>query len=240
MPKSSSLTVPSGGDEDVLRLDVAVDDEVAMRVRDAGADLLEERNAFAHREPAVGAVPIDGHAVHVLHHEVEQVVGGRARIQQSRDVGMLEPREQLPLAQEPISQGQERRRQNLHRHPLGKRAVVALGKIDGAGTAGAEEPHQAIRPDEAPGQLRCVRKMGKGGQELPWTLVRFQERSHLGRGGGVPLPQVRQKRVTTVPRTVDGLLEEIGDFRPRHGRHRVDPSRLLTVRPNPAGATAVH
>ena len=95
-PEIQQLDRPIGGDEDVLRLDVAVDDEVAMRVRDAGADLLEECDAFAHREPAVGAVPIDGQSIDVLHHEVEQLVGSRAGIQQPRDVGVLEPARAVP------------------------------------------------------------------------------------------------------------------------------------------------
>ena len=36
MPKSSSFTVAVGGDEDVRRLEVAMDDEVRVRVADRG------------------------------------------------------------------------------------------------------------------------------------------------------------------------------------------------------------
>ena len=42
MPKSSSLGSPVGGDQDVGRLEVAVDDQVLVRVLDGRADAPEE------------------------------------------------------------------------------------------------------------------------------------------------------------------------------------------------------
>jgi hypothetical protein len=47
-----------------------VDDQIAMRVGNAGAHLQEQRDTLAYREATLGAIPIDGHALHVLHHEV--------------------------------------------------------------------------------------------------------------------------------------------------------------------------
>ena len=184
--------------------------------------------------------PIDGQSIDVLHHEVEQLVGSRAGIQQPRDVGVLEPREQFPLAQEPVSQRQEPRGQELHRHALGKRAVVALGQIDSTRAAGAEQSQQTIRTDDAPCQFRYFRQVGKGGQELPWTFVRFEQRGHLGGGAGVAALQVRQERVPVDLRAFQYLLEQVRDSRPRHGRHRISPSSMLAVWPIPVGATTVH
>ena len=50
MPKSRTLTLPVSRDQDVLGLDVAVDDQVLMRVRDGGTHLNEEPQAIVQRE----------------------------------------------------------------------------------------------------------------------------------------------------------------------------------------------
>ena len=98
-----------------------------MGVRDACTHLQEQPHALGYRKPALGAIAIDGHAFHVLHHEVEQVICCRARVQQSRDVRVLEPGKQFPLAHEPIAQGKKGNRQQLDGHLLGKGAVAAFG-----------------------------------------------------------------------------------------------------------------
>ena len=103
------LCRPVRSDEDVLRLDVAVDDEPLVGVRDAVTDLQKERETIVEREIALRAVPIDRHAVDVLHHEIGPTLGGRAAVEQPRDVGVLQPGEKLPLAMESFARVSERR-----------------------------------------------------------------------------------------------------------------------------------
>jgi hypothetical protein len=74
------LRRPVGGDEDVRRLDVAVDDEVTVRVRDAAADGEEQFEPRRGREVARGAVVVDAHALDVLHGEERLAVGRDAAV----------------------------------------------------------------------------------------------------------------------------------------------------------------
>ena len=91
-----------GGDERVRRLEIAMDDEVLVRVLDAVADRGEEREALPHVEGPGVAVGGDRLAGDVLHCEVGPAVAGGAAVEEPRDVGVLEPREDLPLAQEAL------------------------------------------------------------------------------------------------------------------------------------------
>ena len=68
-----------------------------MRIRDRGADLAKELKPLIHREVATIAILINRFARDILHDEIRKTVFGRARIKQSRDMRMVEVRENLPL-----------------------------------------------------------------------------------------------------------------------------------------------
>ena len=57
MPKSSSRTLPLAVDEDIARLEIAVDNQVAMRVADGVADLQHQDQSSGERQAAGPAVP---------------------------------------------------------------------------------------------------------------------------------------------------------------------------------------
>ena len=97
MPKSSSFTRPSGVDEDVAGLEVAVDDQTLMRVTHRAADVAKELQPLTHPVAALLAIAVERLAVDELHHEVRQPVVGRAAVDEPRDVGVLEAREDLAL-----------------------------------------------------------------------------------------------------------------------------------------------
>jgi hypothetical protein len=88
-------------DEDVRRLDVAMDDALLVRVLDGVADLDEQIQPLLWSRLVLVAVIRDAHAAHQFHHEVRPARVGRARIQHARDVRMIHHRQRLPLRLEP-------------------------------------------------------------------------------------------------------------------------------------------
>ena len=72
-------------DEDIGRLDVAMNHQVAMRVLHRGANLHEQLEPFAHEQGAGVAIGIDGLAVDMLHHQIGRAVVEIAAVDQTRD-----------------------------------------------------------------------------------------------------------------------------------------------------------
>ena len=135
-------------DEDVRRLEVAVDDEAGVGVRYRVADPLEEGEARLDAERPRVAVRRDRLALDDLHREVRPAVVGEAAVEEPGDAGVREAGEDLPLLLEPPHDG-------LRVHPpldelegdgLLVRAVVPLGEVDDAHPAAAEFAHDAVRP----------------------------------------------------------------------------------------------
>ena len=83
------------GHQNVGRLQVAMHDEILMRVMHRGAHHLEQLQARGHLQMVGVAVDVDGDAVDVFHDDVGRAVGQRAAVQQVRDVRMIELRENL-------------------------------------------------------------------------------------------------------------------------------------------------
>jgi hypothetical protein len=92
----------AGVDEDVLRLEVAVDDTARVRVAEGRRDATRDPHGLVHRELllALDAIP-EGLALHERHHIEEEARRG-PRIEEREEVGMLEVRGDLDLAQEPL------------------------------------------------------------------------------------------------------------------------------------------
>ena len=86
--------------EDVRRLEIAVHDQVLMRVLHGVAHLEEQAQALLDRQPLLLAPRGDLHAGDVLENNVGRAVISGAAVEQSRDVGVLQVRENLPLATE--------------------------------------------------------------------------------------------------------------------------------------------
>ena len=101
------------------------------------------------RQPGPFAIVGDRHPVDLLEDEVGTAVLAAPAVEQAGDAGMVEAGEDLPLAQEA---GVDRARVDagedaLERHPLLELAVGALGEIDLAHAAAAEQSQQSIATD---------------------------------------------------------------------------------------------
>ncbi len=147
-------------DEHVRRLQVAVDDQVRVRVRD-GREHVEQQpqpRVDAQRSPI--AIFVEALAVDVFQHE-ERLAGRRdARIDEMRDVRMREPREDAAFAPEArfARAADERRVQEFHRGAAFEAAVAAFREPDRAHAALADERHEPVRADDGAGHRERWRR----------------------------------------------------------------------------------
>ncbi len=142
------LHLAAVGDQDVAGLDVAMHDQAAVRVAHRVAHGQEEAQARRDVEPRLVAVAIDRRALDVFHDEVWQAVGGRAAVEQPRDVRMFQPCQDLALGPElPHALRIEQAAHHLDGDLLQELVVVAFGEVDGAHAAFAEHAHQAVRTE---------------------------------------------------------------------------------------------
>ncbi len=91
-----------GGHENVRWFDVAMNDEMLMRVRDGRADLSKEYEPRLDRQPARPAVLVDRQAVDVLEHEVRNPFVGGPTVEQARDIRVIEAGEDLSFVTEAL------------------------------------------------------------------------------------------------------------------------------------------
>ena len=107
-PKSITLgtgLVVVPGDQDVRRLEVAVDDALLVGVLDGLADGDEQLEPLPQRQLALVAVAGDRDALDQLHHEERAAVVGGAGVEHPGDVRVVHQRQRLPLGLEPGEDG---------------------------------------------------------------------------------------------------------------------------------------
>jgi hypothetical protein len=93
MLKSSSLTCPLAVDQDVRRLQIAMNDQVGVRVRHRRLHVEKQPDPLFDAEAFFVAIAVDVTAVDVLEHQVGLAGRRHAGVDQPRDVRMSEPRE---------------------------------------------------------------------------------------------------------------------------------------------------
>ena len=123
--------------------------------------------------------------------------------------------------QEVIAYGHEAGCQQLDRHALGERAVVAFGQINSAGAASAEQREEPVRPDRPPGQIVRLGRPREVGQELAWAIVRLEQGGDLGGEPRLADPEHGQERLALCGRALDRLLEEVRDSCPSDRCQRI-------------------
>jgi len=122
------------GEDEVFRLDVAVDDLAAVRVRERRGGLSRVSDGIDHRK--FSPLPPDGEqvaAVDVFHDEIVNLVALRARLVHGHDVGVVELGSGAGLAQKELQIGRvvnPRRREKLDGNQAVERQVSA--QIDDA------------------------------------------------------------------------------------------------------------
>ena len=89
--------------QDVRRLEVAMNDELAVCVGNRLADFQEECQLATEIE--LGGVDIDGQAFDVFHRQIWLAVAGVTHVQKARDARMAEGRQNLALPKEAIDEG---------------------------------------------------------------------------------------------------------------------------------------
>ena len=135
-------------DEDVGRLDVAVDDPLLMRVLHAFADVHEQDEASFDGEAVLVAVIGDRNAGDVLHREVRTPFRCRAGVVDTGDVGMVHQRQRLALGVEAGEDfpGVHAPLDQLERHRPAHRALL-LGLVDDAHATFADLAQDPVWPD---------------------------------------------------------------------------------------------
>ena len=139
----SVLLLP-GSDEDVRRLDVAVDEPETVRGIERGGDLSEQAQRPLVVDP-LGRVEqrTEVIALHVLHCEVQGAVDLAGGVDRD-DIGVLEARGELRLEEKPAAEAivvRELGREHLQCHLAAQMDV--LREVDRAHRAATDEPFDA-------------------------------------------------------------------------------------------------
>ncbi len=214
-------------DQDVVGLQVAVDDEVLVRVLDGGAHFHEQGEAIPRIEAPLVAIQRDRASIDVLHHQVGLTLRGRAAVEDGRDVRVLQERQDLTLLAKPplgVLRGGAAAHQ-LQSDRLLERVVVTDRPIDGAHPPGGDYVEHAVGTDAGPGGALCrLRESGRQGsglrEESSRFLVRRQERLDFAPQLGVGLARFIEKRGAPCGRADHRVLEHFSDAQPARSCQR--------------------
>ncbi len=188
-PEIEELRGPVPGDEDVGRLEVAVDDQRPMGGFHRLAHGQEKLEAVVDREALLVAIPVDRAALDVFHDDVGETVLGGPAVEQPGDVGVLQAGQDPPLGLESPQQtvAVAPQRKDLDRDRLIETAVGALGSVDRPHPAHGDPLLQAIRADPA---------AGRAGRLARWIRLagRLQKVLYRLSGGTIGQPAARLVR----------------------------------------------
>jgi hypothetical protein len=157
------------GDEDVLRLDVAVQHLGLVRRRERTRDLHADAQDVGHRQRALARQPVAQRAaLEVVHRDVRPAAAGHPGVEDGDDVRMPgEPPGDLALALEPAHRVAVHRldRQHLQRHD----AVEALlvGAVDDAESAFPRPLQNAVAGDLVDHAVPSWSFGARGGGDVP-------------------------------------------------------------------------
>ena len=134
------LHLAIGRHQDVRGLQIAMNDQAAVRRVGGVAARSKEPKPILQRHVASAAVIGDRLSFHSLHHEVRPPVRGLATVEKPRDAGVLQARQDSPLARETAQNlnGVHAALDELHRDFLFKPSVGSLAEIDLAHSPAAE------------------------------------------------------------------------------------------------------
>ena len=164
-----------GCDDDVARLDVAVNDKVLVRVLNGIAHAKKQRQALLQAKPLLFAVVQNWRPFNILHRQERQPILRFSAIQKASDVRMIQIGEYLPLGAEPPDQFRARkaRAENLDGDFLFELIISALGQEHLTHATDADSIEDAVGADSrrqrfAVRRLRLSAKIDCGFADYPF------------------------------------------------------------------------
>ena len=187
-------------DEQVVGLEVAVYDQLAVCMRDGGTDLQHQPQTLPTIQLLPGRVVDEVGALHPLHHKIRPAAIGDSGVVEPGDVRMLQQGPDLALLGHALGQSRTARQmRQLQRHLPLENAVDSFGEPDRAHATAADLSYQTVWAQTVagcrgghviryPGQRRY--QAGGNGfgsmprqhlpQRLQQRLLRRRQRTHPG------------------------------------------------------------
>jgi hypothetical protein len=213
-------------------------------VLDRAGDAEQQQQLLAQGRLTPRAPAVQGLAVDVFHHAIQQAVRGGAAVQQPDHVRVAQPRQHLPLGLEALAKVSTRQAgfEDLDgdRLPV---VIDAHGPVDVPHAAARHVLLHLVRAQAPPDQLSLTRGCGQPGlhaegarraqERLPQRQrVVAEELGHLGGQGLVVGAGPLEVLPAFTGRTAPGLLEGGPDLPPPFGRHLLVPPDL-PMQPGP-------
>ncbi len=167
----------------------------------------------------------------MLHHEIGGAVLEIAAVDQARDGGVIERREDVPFAVQPAAQSRMQcgMLQHLDRHRLLVLRIVALAAIYRAHAAMAENRHHPVRTDARTDQpIPVIFQQRFGGRpdgilkRVLAPAIEVEQRGHRQAEFGVAAAALLQLRGALADVDISQLLEQGLNLLPARARNHVD------------------
>ncbi len=214
-------------------MDVAVHDQIAVRVCDRAQHVEEQAHAGIHAELVSIAVFVDGLALDVFENEIGLARRGQPRIDQFGDLRMSEFAENRSLALESLGACllEQRKMDELDGHPALEPAVAALGQPDRSHAAPADQVQDPIVGDQLafarPGQrwlfLSCDRAgghlRGRRFKKISGSPVRSQQRFHFIEQRGISSTGLKEECIASRRINLQRRLQQLIHTFPKFGFH---------------------
>ena len=231
------LDVAAFPDQHVRRFEVAVNDQIRVRLRDCGEYFEKQAQARTDIETLGVAVDVDRLALDVLEHEVRLTRVGDAGVDQSRDVRMRKSREEAALATKAFlaRSAYQGRVQELDGYPAFEAPVAATREPDTAHPALAELFFQRVRAKRV--ALERARRRERRQRAVREKAFAFddvalgEQRFDIGRERLVLLPQLAKPRQALAALELQRAIEQRAQRLPAFGReNHCYESALLSAR----------